>query len=229
MSQSRVCTYGTYCNTEFAFTDCVPTPCLPDTQGCAAEKFGQCADDGMSIASGATDCGALSQVCTLQGCATSAIDTLATSNQIGTGSTYSSLVVNVLNVQSSRKLNTIEVYLTVPNPNSLTWAVYQENLVNTYPEFDLKFQKTTSGSGTGFQSSGTVGLELVAGNTYAIGVSVGGGNFVYYYDTVTPPVSLNFAHATGSLSYTYSFVPAIPSPYIAPTTLYNERLTTSAP
>jgi hypothetical protein len=208
-------------------TSCVPTPCLPDTEGCAAEKFGQCADDGMSIGPGATDCGAMSQVCTLQGCATSAIDTLATANQLGAGSLYSSLVANVLDVQSSRKLSTIQMYLSLPSTSSLVWVVYQQNLVNNYPEYDLKYQKTTTGSGTGFQSSGVVGLELVAGNTYAIGVSVSGGNFVYYYDTVTPPVSLNFAHATGSFYST--FAPTVQYTYVAPTTLYNAVLTTVAP
>jgi hypothetical protein len=223
----RVCTYGTYCTMDLDGANCVPTPCLPETETCVAEEFGHCADDGMSIDSGATDCGALSEVCTLQGCAMSATDTLATSNQMQTAAQNSSLVADLLDVQSSRKLNTIEVYLSLPSSSTLVWVVYQEDLINHLPEYDLKYETTTSGSGTGFQSSGLVGLELVAGNTYAIGVSISSGNFVYYYDTVTPPVSVSFAHATGSF---YSVLAStIPNTYVSTTTLYNERLTTAAP
>jgi hypothetical protein len=227
-AQAQFCAYGTYCQAQLNAASCVPTPCLPDTDGCASEKFGHCAADGMSIATVVTDCGAASQVCTLQGCAASATDTLASSNQLGAGAAYSSLIANVINVQSPRKLTTIEMYLSLPSTSSLVWVVYQQNVVNGSNEFDLKYEKTTSATGTGFQSSGAFSLELAAGTTYAIGVSVTGGNFVYYYDTVTPPVSLNFAHATGQVAgsfgttlYAYGGT--------GTGALYYSRLTTAAP
>jgi hypothetical protein len=132
----------------------------------------------------------------------------------------------MVDVQSARKLTNIEFFLSLPSAHSIVWAVFQSNVVNGFNELDLKYQKTTTGSGTGFQSSGTIGLELEAGKTYAIGVSVSDGNFVYYFDTTSMQASLNFAHAVGSVSS--SFAPTFT--YYQPSTLlYYARLTSSAP
>src|SRR5450432_3493468 len=224
-AQSKFCTYGTYCRAEQNTADCVPTPCLPDTDGCASEKFGHCAGDGMSVGAPVTDCGAVSKVCTLQGCAASATDVLGTSNQVGAAAPYGSLIANIIDVQSARKLTTIEFYLSLPNTRSLVWVVYQKNIVNGYPELDLKYQKTTSGTGTGFQSSGALTLELDAGKTYAVGVSIGDGNFAYYYDALSTPAPLNFAHAESSFNGVFA---TSLSYYYSSQTLYYSRLTTTA-
>ena len=228
-SVTSVCTFGTYCQAQGTTASCVPTPCLPDTDACVSEKFGHCAADGMSVGSGASDCGAAGKVCTLAGCAASATDTLGTSNQVATAN-GGTVLLDVISVESPRKLTMIETYLTLPATPSLVWAVYQQNLINGYAQFDLKYQKTTSGSGTGFQSSGAINVSLEAGKTYAIGVSVSSvssGTFVYYHDPSNSPVALNFAHTLGSFST--PFATTVPVYYYLGAGLYYSRLTTIAP
>jgi hypothetical protein len=171
-------------------------------------------------------------VCTAQGCAASAVATLSTANQIGTGGEGEALI-NVVLVHTSRKLTMIEAYLSLPTARTLTWVVYERTNANQIGEFDLAYQKSTPGSGSAFQSSGAIGFELKAGKTYAIGVSVSGGGFGYYYDTSSSPQSLSFAHVIDSSDQGFgSPIPMVfdisdqgsPSDVV-----YNARLTTTLP
>lgn len=225
-SQRQACTYGTYCKGVGNNASCLATPCLPDNAGCANDKYGTCADDGMSVGSSAQDCGALGQVCTLAGCASSAVDTVASSKQVSTSASYYPLIANTLDVETSRKLTKIEFYLTLPAARTLTWVVYQRNDTNL-SEYDLKFQQTNSGNGTGFQSSDAFSLTLAGGKSYAIGVYVSDGTFVDYYDSAVSPPSINFAHVTGSFAASYSNVLAYN--FLTSTQLYYSRFTTTAP
>jgi hypothetical protein len=223
--QYTTCGYAKYCKAQGSTASCVPTPCLPGSTGCASEKYGQCAQDGLSV-TGGTDCAAATQVCTAQGCAASAVDSIGSSNFV-TGGSYYNLFGDVLEVTSARKLTTIEAYLTLPTSGNLVWAVYQKDVINTYPTYDLKFQKTTTASGTGFQSSGTLSFELTAGGSYLIGVAVSGGSFAYYYDTAITPPLINFASVTGGVATTFSTT--LSYPYATLSNLYDIRLTTTVP
>jgi hypothetical protein len=224
-SQLQFCALGAYCNTRTGLTSCAPTPCTPDTDGCAGEKLGHCSADGMSVGAGATDCGASNQVCTLQGCAKTAVDSLSSSAQIGTGGA-NELVANVIAVDSARKLTLIEAELSLPAARSLVWFVYVQTNADGMGEFDLEFQKSTSGSGAGYQSSGAISVELEAGKTYAIGVGASDGGFVYYYDIPPATPSLNFAHATGSVDVAFGPFDYSPGDQLP---LYVSRLTTTTP
>ncbi|HET7545750.1 MAG TPA: hypothetical protein VFK05_38040 [Polyangiaceae bacterium] len=222
--QTKLCGFGTYCKAQGTGADCIATPCVPDSDGCLSEKYGHCAADGMSLESVTSDCAASSNVCTQQGCAATAVDTIANPTNVDS---YYSTLVNFLDVQSSRKLTTIEVYLTLPATRTLTFLVYQKSAVNTQ-QYDLKFQKSVTATGSGFQSSGAISYKLEANNTYAIGVSVAGGSFVSYYEGALSPVSLSFASVKGG--YYYSGAPSgLSYAYPNLSQTYHQRLTTSVP
>jgi hypothetical protein len=219
------CGYAAYCKAQGSSAACSPTPCLPGATGCAGEKYGQCASDGLSVPTG-TDCAAASQVCTTQGCAASATDSIGSSNLVAAYNYYN-LFADMVDVQNTRQLTLLEAFVSLPSTRSLVWVVYQKNLVNNVTSYDLKYQKTTTGTGSGFQSSGAIAVQLDAGKTYAIGVSVSGGSFAYYYDTASSAPLLGFGAVTGG--FTASFANSLSYVYPYLTTLYYVRLTTSAP
>ncbi len=224
-SQYQFCPQGTYCLSHGSTPDCAPTPCTPDADGCAAEKFGHCATDGLSVTS-PTDCGAQKQVCTLQGCASSAVDTVTKGSEILTASTQE-LIGNVLLVHAARKLTLIEMDLSMPAPRALVWSVYEQTNADLNGEFDLKYQKTSTGSGSGFQSSGALSVQLEANKSYLIGVSANDGSFVYYFDYLSVPPSINFAHVIGTVDTSYS--PSFDYGNSSIVSAFHQRLTTTAP
>lgn len=226
-SQAQYCAQGTYCLSHSNLVDCSPTPCIPDTDACVGEKLGQCAADALSVVASA-DCGAQQMVCSLSGCVASAVDTVSTANQIGTASS-SELLGNVVLVQSARKLTLIEADISMALPRTLNWMVFEGTNADFNGEFDFKYQKTTTATGTGFQSSGPIAVELEAGKTYLIGVTASDGSFVYYYDYQSAPLPLNFAHVIGSVDTYYSSGGSFDG-YNQPIGLaYHQRLTTTAP
>ncbi|MEO7032643.1 MAG: hypothetical protein ABI548_02345 [Polyangiaceae bacterium] len=222
-SQSQFCAQDTYCLKHGNVTDCAPTPCKADTDACAGEKLGHCASDGLTVAPTA-DCGAQGEVCALTGCAASAVDTVSAAKQIGTASS-GEMIGDVILVHSARKLTTIEADVSMPQPRTLIWAVYEGTNADLNGEFDLKYQTSTSGTGAGFQSSGPISVQLEANKTYFIGVSASDA-IVYYYDDLTSPPSLNFAHVIGGYDTSVSplFDYENEFPYA-----YRLRLTTTAP
>jgi hypothetical protein len=231
-SQSQFCASGTVCTSLTGYAECDPTPCSADTNGCVGEKFGHCGQDGMSVGGTVTDCSATAQVCTAQGCAASAVATLSTANQVAAGNDGEALT-NTLLVHTARKLTMIESNLSLQTQRTLIWVVYEQTNANQVGEFDLAYQKTTTGTGTGFQSSGAISFELTAGKSYAIGVVVVGGSFIYYYDTTTAPQSLSFAHVMDSTDQGFGVpVPAsfdVSDQGFPSNTVFNDRLTTTLP
>ncbi|HKO51950.1 MAG TPA: hypothetical protein VJV79_29780 [Polyangiaceae bacterium] len=223
--QSQSCSYGTYCRAQGSNAECALMACLPDAPAsCAAEKFGVCAADGLSVGTGATDCAVAAKVCTAEGCAPSAVDTLASANLVGSNNYSNNYVyLDVLDVHSSRKLTLLEAYLSLPAQRSLTWTVYQRNPANGY--YELKYQKATTGTGTGFQSSGPISFALAAKNVYAVGVSIGGGGYAFYYDSVASPPLLPFAGVVGGINTSFATNLYSNSAYLS--TLYSLRLTTT--
>ncbi|MES1178509.1 MAG: hypothetical protein ABUL62_29575 [Myxococcales bacterium] len=115
----------------------------------------------------------------------------------------------------------------MPQPRTLIWTVFEGTNANMSGEFDLKYQKTTTGSGVGFQSSGSISVQLEAGKSYYIGVSPSDGSFAYYYDNLSIAPSINFAHVIGAVdtSFAKQFDYQDPNLYLA----YHQRLTTTGP
>ncbi len=226
-SQAQYCAQGTYCLSHSNVVDCSPTPCVPDTDACVGEKLGHCAADGMSVVATA-DCASQQMVCALSGCAASSVDTLSTANQIATASA-SELLGNVVFVQAARKLTLIEADISMSVPRMLNWVVFEGTNADLNGEFDLKFQKTTTGTGTGFQSSGAIAVELEAGKTYLIGVTAADGSYVYYYDSQSAPLPMNFGHVIGSVDTYYSSGGSFDGYYQPIGLAYHQRLTSSAP
>jgi len=222
--QAQACNLGSYCRAQGSTADGALLACSPNADSsCVKEKFGVCTADGLSVASGATDCAATSKLCTADGCAASAVDTLASANQVGSNNYLIGYVyLDVLEVHSSRKLTLLEAYLSLPAQRGLVWTVYQRDPTTGY--YELKYQKPTTGTGTGFQSSGAISFALAADNTYAVGVSVSGGGHAYYFDSAVSPPLLPFAGVVGGLSNGFS---TTIYPYSSLGTLYNLRLTTT--
>jgi hypothetical protein len=201
---------------------CVQNDCTPSAPGCVGEQFGQCSSDGVAV-TGAVDCAASQQVCTEQGCAAQAVDTLNASKEVESSSS-GGLLVNVLEVTVARKLTTIESYLVLPEGRTLRWVVY-ELVGNTYT---LKLRTTTVDSGTGFHSSGPISFTLVPGKTYAIGVEVLANSFGYELGPITAQQKLPFARVKGSVNNSAS-TDTFPGNYGSTVRLFYARLTTAAP
>ena len=170
------------------------------------------------------DCGAQQMVCSLGGC----VATVSTANQIATASA-GELQGNVILVQSARKLTMIETDISMSMPRSLNWMVFGGTNGDLNGEFDLKYQKTTTGSGAVFQSSGASAVELEAYKSCLIAVTATDGSYVYYFDYQSSALPLNFARVTNSTD-TYFSGSGYIDVYNQPLGLaYHQRLTTTAP
>jgi hypothetical protein len=180
----------------------------------------------MSLASVTSDCGTQGKVCTPQGCATQAVDTLGAGDQVEAPS--SELFGDRILTQSSRTITQIEAYLTLPANRDLTWVIYERE--KFLWRFDSVFSTVTVGTGTGFQSSGTISYTLKADTSYFIGVNVAGGSFGAYYGI--EPKGLSFGVTQDALvarEQTSSPSPATPSLDVwpQPDRIYYLRVTTT--
>jgi len=190
---SATCGGGTSCLAQNDSASCQRTPCSASSVACLSEQLGTCAADGSSLASVTSDCGAQSKVCTAAGCADVAVDTLGSGNQIETPT--DALLGNQIRVQTTRTLTQIEAYLSLPASRALTWVVYE--IVGSGQYFSLVYSAATTGTGTGFQSSGSLSYSLQAGKTYLLGVNIT-GSYVAYYTSPVEPRTLSFATALGA-------------------------------
>jgi hypothetical protein len=216
------CGTGTACSVGGNTWHCYPTTCSPSTSACLGEKLGTCSSDGTSLATVKSDCGGAGQVCTLQGCADSAVDTIADTTDINAQPSYYNLFGDIVQVETTRVLTKLETQLDLPGTRTLQWLVYQ--LVGT--QFQLKAQSTTSASGNGPQSSGTLSQTLVAGNAYYLAVAVAGGSFGYYSSPLVAPEPLSFGSVRGPSLGSYASV-LNDSESTSP--LYYMKLSTQAP
>ncbi len=87
------------------------------------------------------------------------------------------LIGNIYFVESARKLTLIEADISMPTQRNLKWVVFEVTDQDQNVEFAL--QQDSTGSGSGFQSSGAVGVQLGAGKRYFIGVTAVDGTFAY--------------------------------------------------
>ncbi|MFZ5896502.1 MAG: hypothetical protein ACOY0T_35940 [Myxococcota bacterium] len=216
----RNCTGNSYCAQHDNVVECLRTPCNAGAAACVAERLGTCASDGMSLASVSADCSAQGKLCTLAGCAAQSVDTMGSGDQVRTPTEM--VIGNEVLVQSARTLTQIEAYLSLPASRALTWVVY-ERLSDSY--FSLVASAASTGTGTGFQSSGAISQLLQAGKTYFIGVGIT-GSYVAYYGTAGDQLT-TFGPVLGSAtSYTAQSTISV---YVQPEQLYYFRVTTKLP
>lgn len=218
-SAFKTCSGNTYCSQHDGTAECLRTACNAGASACFAERLGSCANDGMSLASVSADCAAQGKLCTLAGCTDQAVDTLGSGDQVRTPSEM--LIGNVVLVQSARTLTQIEAYLSLPASRALTWVIYERTSDSYY---SLVASAASTGTGTGFQSSGSISQALQAGKTYFIGVGIT-GTYVAYYSTSNDPLT-SFGPALGSAT-SYATQNSI-NIYAQPEQLYYFRLTTKA-
>jgi len=132
----------------------------------------------------------------------------------------SSLIGDLIEVRSDRTLTQIEAYLALQGSHALTWLVYEGDK----SQLSLVASIGTTGTGTGFQTSGSLSYALKAGKSYLLAVSVV-GSYVAYYSSQTEASLLSFGLADGA--YSSSYVPSEVSPYGSSGSLYEFRLTTT--
>ncbi|HYQ25879.1 MAG TPA: hypothetical protein VER04_01630, partial [Polyangiaceae bacterium] len=179
---------------------CAPIACSSASSACIGDKLGVCAADGQSLSSVTTDCTATSSVCTLDlKCAKSATDTIVATAENAEIISASTVVGDVIDVVSTRKLTELQTSLVLSGPRELRWIVYE--LVEQ--TFVAKIDKVVSSvSGTGFISSGPFNYKLTAGKRYLLGVVISGGDAVDYVDASPYAKNVSFGTVTGRvLSY----------------------------
>lgn len=179
---------------------CSPLYCDPGSVACVGNKIGTCGADGKSIASVTDDCAATSLVCSSDlKCAASASDTLGIAESVQVVSA-GVLVGDAIKVHSARQLTEFQVQLALAQPRELRWVIY-ELVGGTYV---ARLDKLVSSvSGTGFISSGSFKYPLKAGKSYLLGVVVGGGDGVAYYDSAPFPSDVSFGSILGSAYISY--------------------------
>jgi hypothetical protein len=173
---------------------CSPFACSPGSTACVGDKIGTCAADGQSLSAVTTDCTATTNVCGSDlKCAKSATDTigLAENAEVISAST---MLGDVIDVDSTRKLTELQTQLVLTSPRELRWIVYELSGQN----FVAKVDKIVSQpAATGFVSSGAFNFKLTAGKRYVLGVVITGGDAVDYIDTMPYGRDVSFGTVTG--------------------------------
>ena len=160
---------------------CLPRACTPSSKACLGNQIGSCASDGQSLSAVTSDCTATADVCTAElTCAKSATDTLGVDDNVDVIGA-SSVVGDVIDVNSTRKLTELQTHLVLAGPRELRWIVYE--LVGQ--NFVAKVDKVvTNPAESGFLKSGPLSFQLVAGKRYLLAVVISGGDAVDYLDSI---------------------------------------------
>ncbi|HEY0467317.1 MAG TPA: hypothetical protein VGC79_24125, partial [Polyangiaceae bacterium] len=131
------CTADTVCKPLSTYNaSCIPLPCSPGSTTCLGNKIGTCGSDGQSLSALTTDCTTTSNVCTADlKCAKSASDTLGLGDSLE--QVYSgSLVGDVIDVDSARKLTELQLNLVTAAPRELRFIVYELSGQSFVPKVD---------------------------------------------------------------------------------------------
>jgi len=192
---SQTCEADTSCKASgTSGASCAPLACSPTAAACVGDKIGTCGADGQSLSAVTTDCTATSSVCTTDlKCAKSASDKIgeAENSEVVAAGT---IVGDVIDVDSTRKLTELQTQLVLNGPRELRWIVYEL----TGQNFVAKIDKVISSvSGTGFISSGPFNYKLLAGKRYLLGVVISGGDAVDYIDGSPFFKDVSFGTVTG--------------------------------
>jgi hypothetical protein len=168
--------------------------CSPGSTTCIGDKIGKCATDGQGLSATTTDCTATANVCTADlKCAASATDAIGVSENAEVIAA-NSLIGDVIDVDSTRKLTELQTNLVLSGSRELRWIVYELS----GQTFVAKADKVVSSvTGSGFLSSGTFNFTLTAGKRYLLGVVVSGGDAVDYVDNMPYVRDVSFGTVTG--------------------------------
>ncbi len=178
---------------------CSPLACSPNSNTCLGNKIGTCASDGQSLSVVSSDCTTSTSICTADlTCAKSALDTVGGAESpepVYTGT----LVGDVIDVDSARKLTELQINLVLTGPRQLRWIIYEA--VGQY--FVGKFDQIVAVKDTGFASSGPLSFSLAAGKRYLLAVVITGGDAVDYIDIQPFTGDISFGTVVGRV-YSYS-------------------------
>jgi hypothetical protein len=177
---------------------CALKLCVKGTTGCVGEDYGTCAADGMSLSPGSSDCDGSGQVCSLQGCSATALDSLGGTTELESLAS-GTVTFDRIHVVTPRKLTEISSYLTLPSDRTLRWTVYVWS--GSY-NWALVFDQVTTSSGAQYHSSGPMSTTLEANKDYLVGVSVSGGSYASHLTASAAQQALSFGSTVGS-GYTY--------------------------
>lgn len=173
---------------------CAPFACSPSSTACVGDKIGTCAADGQSLSAVTTDCAATSNVCTSElKCAKSATDAVGVPENAEVISA-STLIGDVIDVDSTRKLSELQVQLVLSGPRELRFIVYESSGQNFQPKVD---KAVSAAAGSGVVSSGAFNYKLSAGKRYVLGVVISGGDAVDYVDGLPYTRDVSFGTVTG--------------------------------
>jgi len=174
---------------------CAPLACSPSSSACLGNQIGTCASDGLSLSQVTSDCTATASICTADlKCAKSTSDTFGVAE--ATEPIYaSSLVGDVIDVDSARKLTELSAQLVFVGSRELRWIIYEVVGQTFVPKVD-KIVSALNGS-TGFIGSGPLNFQLAAGKRYLFGVVISGGDAIDYIDSVPFPGKVSFGTLMG--------------------------------
>jgi hypothetical protein len=191
---AQYCLSETYCqDLSGGGAQCRDKLCVTGATGCLGEDYGTCSSDGVTLAAGFDDCDGAGEVCSLKGCAASAVDDLGGTSDVQSLST-GTVAFDRIHVRTSRKLVEMAAYLSLPSTRTLRWTVYSGG----YYDWALIHDQMTTGDGAEVHSSGAMDLTLSADKDYLVGVSVTGGSFASYNSPVVGTQLLSFGSTSGS-------------------------------
>jgi hypothetical protein len=206
--QYAYCFAEQYCRTDSP-TDasCQPKVCTAGSKGCNGESFGTCDALGSGYIDSPTNCAGSNKVCSLTGCAASAVDEMGDSSDYVFPST-SDLTGDVFLATTSRTLSKLELESRdALTGTSIHWALYSSasEAGPYFPEFDV----ITVGAAAGFQSSGTIAVPLTSGRYYLAAVQLSGFGYFPVYQSSTAGPAMSFAQPLGHFSdYAVGVLPA---------------------
>ena len=197
---SEQCVGDTTCKAQGTGASCAPLACSPSSSTCIGNQIGTCASDGQSLSQVTTDCTTSTSVCTADlKCAKSATDTIGVAESVEVVSA-STVVGDVFDVESTRKLTELQMQLVLAGPRELRWIVYEVS----GQTFVAKIDKVVSSvAGTGFYSSGALNFKLTAGKRYLLAVVVSGGDAVDYIDSYPFTGDVSFGTVSGRVTTYY--------------------------
>lgn len=198
-TQSQYCFADEFCKTSSSSSAaCAKKVCTSGTKGCSGESYATCDSLGSGYVDSPTNCATTGKVCSLSGCAATAVD------EMGDASSYEFLYTNYLTgnvflATASRTLSQLEFdAMGDLTGQSIHWAVYSSaSKAGPYtPEFDV----ITAGGPAGFQSSGTIAATLTAGRYYLAAIQLSSSSYFYLYRSAALTPTMSFAQPVGWLS-----------------------------
>ncbi len=213
------CFSDTYCSNGA----CLADVCLNGAPYCSGEIFESCKADGSGPSDAGTDCAAGGQVCSIAGCATSIVETIAATG----GSQYVTVVGEIIHTQKARKLTRVEI-------DGFSDSIIKNTIVYSSTD-NVNFYLLASVPGSasvdfppGFNDSGALSVELQANTYYLVGENLIYGA-INYNDQGIGLGPLSFGTVLKSVYQNVTF--AVPSSFVPVQSSLgvHMRLTTALP